>query len=60
MRSTPSTLRLLLIVLTTACLAWGAAARDAFAIAEIAVAILAIMMAASAAMGLNRRLTEYR
>jgi len=36
------------------------AARDAFTYAEIAVAVLAIMMAASAAWGVTRRLTEYR
>jgi hypothetical protein len=36
------------------------AARDVFTYAEISVAVLAIMMAASAAWGLTRRLTEYR
>lgn len=36
------------------------AARDVFTFAEIAAAVLAIMMAASAAWGVTRRLTEYR
>jgi hypothetical protein len=36
------------------------AARNVFTFAEIAVAVLAIIMAASAAWGLTRRLTEYR
>ena len=66
--TTPGKLRLLLVGLLAACLAWGVlaaltnadAGRSAFVGLEAGVIVLALGMAVGCAWGLSRRLAEYR